>query len=262
MVTCWAHTLGDCSNTQSREHYVSKGLFVSDGLRVRGLPWCRYETKTIGLGSATSKILCTSHNERLAELDAEAVRAFESFREIFTLRARQAQLPGRLWKRRVWSLNARLLERWFLKTFINLVQVQQPLAQWRGTSDGQPPIELVRATFGLIPIDPPLGLYAAGAVDHIVVSDGDTVAFAPLHHAADGTLAAGAFEFRGFRFVVKWTEADLNSFFRTVAFRDSSFAGWHESRLEPLKDVKFMSGATVAQQLSFKWPPFRKPKAG
>lgn len=257
MVNCWARELGDCCDAQSKEHYVTKGLFNSKGLHVRGLPWCRHETKRIGLGSAASSILCRDHNSRLSPLDAEAVRTFEALREIFELRHRQAQLPPRLWKKRVWTVNARLLERWFLKTFINLGQIQQPIEQWRGASEGKPPLDAVRAVFGLAPITTPFGLHAAAGVGQKVMSDGDTLAFVSLRHVTDRTLAAGAFEFRGFRFVLKWTGQDLEPFLRTAASRDPSFAGWDGGDLiHPLKKVVFSSGGRAAQELHFKWQPF------
>ena len=50
--------MGGCSSKQSGEHYVTKGLFEGDSLKVKGLPWCKFEEKTIGLGSATANILC------------------------------------------------------------------------------------------------------------------------------------------------------------------------------------------------------------
>lgn len=263
MVTCWAHELGDCSDTQSREHYVSKGLFRSKAVLVRGLPWCRHETKRIGLDSAASNILCRDHNSRLSPLDAEAARAFSSLREIFELKSRQAQLAPRLWMRRSWTLDARLLERWFLKTFINLTQIQRPIGQWRGASKDQPPIEAVRAVFGLAPIKPPFGLHAAARVDQDVVSDNDALAFAPLHHTADRTLAAGAFAFRGFRFVLGWTDGDLRPLFHTAAFQDPAFTGWHGSDLlQPLKKLVFNFRGSAAQELHLKWRPFRSAGSG
>ena len=131
-VTCWAESLGGCSSVQSREHYISKGLFEGDSIIQKGLPWCKFEEKEIGLASASAKILCKTHNERLSILDDEAIRAFDSLREILLLQSRQKKLAPRIWKVRTWHLNGLLLDRWFLKTLVNLMHVQTQAIEFRG----------------------------------------------------------------------------------------------------------------------------------
>jgi len=71
VVRCWAAFRGDCSKHQSKEHYVSKGLF-KDSITIKGLPWCKDDETTIGISSFTSKILCSKHNHELSEADKEA----------------------------------------------------------------------------------------------------------------------------------------------------------------------------------------------
>ena len=50
-------SLGACPRVQSREHYISKGLFEGDSVKLKGLPWCKFEEITIGLASASTKIV-------------------------------------------------------------------------------------------------------------------------------------------------------------------------------------------------------------
>lgn len=257
-VTCWAGCLGGCSQVQSREHYVSKGLFNGKSIKLSGLPWCKLEEKTIGLASAASKMLCKTHNERLSTLDEEAIRAFDALREIFSLQARQKKLKARNWKVRTWRLNGPLLERWFLKTLINLAQVQTQAIAWPNATEPRVPSrEAVEACFGQRPILSPRGLYAAAAVGHRIDSR-DYVSFSPIIDSLTQTLAGGAFEFRGFRFVLAWTDSDLRSFIRRLGESVAVFAGWQDSDLmHPLRGVNFTVRERRAQTLKVVWPAFK-----
>jgi len=257
-VTCWADCIGGCSSIQSREHYVSKGLFEGDSIKLKGLPWCKVDEKTIGLDAAASKILCKTHNERLSKLDDEAIRAFRALREIFSLRARQEKMDPRYWKVRTWRLNGRLLERWFLKTLINLGQVQTQAFAWPGMTEPRVPVlEAVQACFGLAPIRSPRGLYAAAAVGHRVDSH-DYVSFSPITETSSQAMIGGAFEFRGFRFVLAWTDSDLRPFIRRLGESVETFTGWRNSDLmHPFRGVNFTVGNRRSQTLQIVWPPFK-----
>lgn len=261
-VTCWAAGLGECSDIQSREHYISKGLFKGKSLKLQGLPWCKTTEAEIGLASASSKILCKLHNERLSILDDEAIRTFDCVRRIFALQAVQKQLPVQHWKVQRWTLNGRLLERWFLKTMVNLVMVQTADAVWPGSTVVRlPPKDVVAACFGAVPILSPRGLYAAGAVGQNVNSH-DSVSFAPLTHLATQTLAGGVFEFRGLRFILAWTEHNLEMFIRRMAETVPAFAGWQDSSLlHPFKGMNFNVGDRRAQMIKIVWPPFTPERA-
>ena len=68
-----------------------------------------------------------------------------------------------------------------------------------------PPEDVVAACFGIPPIRSPLGVHAAAAVRHNVDSH-DCVTVAPLTDKSTEALAGGAFEFRGLRIVLAWTD--------------------------------------------------------
>ncbi len=256
-VRCWAKVLGDCCDTQSREHYVTKGLFEGTSLRLKGLPFCKVDEITIGLGSAASKTLCKTHNERLSPLDDEAIRAFDCLREIFLLQQKQKAMAPRAWKVRTWKLNGRRFERWFLKTLVNLVQVQTESMNWPNGTNRLPTTDVVEACFGLRPIVSPRGLHAAAAVGHTVDSH-DYVSFAPIRDASSQALAGGAFEFRGFRFVLAWTDRDLAPFVRHLANVAPAFHGWRSAGLlHPFRGVNFKVHDRQAQVIVVKWPQFK-----
>jgi hypothetical protein len=59
MDKCWAACLGDCSDKMSREHVITEGVFLSDDIKVKGLPWCRDDFTVIGLTNLVRKNLCS-----------------------------------------------------------------------------------------------------------------------------------------------------------------------------------------------------------
>src|SRR5258706_14079565 len=78
---CWAACLGSCDGVLSREHIVNKSLFISPSVEVTGFPWCKGETKRIGLESLTKRALCVKHNNDLSPLDAVGAHAFDVLRQ-------------------------------------------------------------------------------------------------------------------------------------------------------------------------------------
>src|SRR4051794_31716079 len=79
---CWAACLGNCADKPSREHIVSRGLFIGDTVRVEGFHWCKTGPREVGLASLTAKILCKKHNSDLSEVDTGGAEAFNIFRQL------------------------------------------------------------------------------------------------------------------------------------------------------------------------------------
>ena len=77
LIDCWAASLGDRSQKQSREHIVSEGLW-NQVVEVQGLHWCKDSPKRIGISSLTEKTLCDEHNRGLSPADLEGKRLFEA----------------------------------------------------------------------------------------------------------------------------------------------------------------------------------------
>jgi hypothetical protein len=235
---------------------VSKGLFEGNAMKLKGLPWCKTEERTIGLASASSKMLCKKHNEALSCLDDEAIRMFDFLRELNRLRAVQTGMPTQAWRAREWRVNGRLLERWFVKTLINLVHVQGQDMSWPGGVRPRIPTrEVVEACFGLAPIVRPRGLHGAAAVGQTVDSH-DFVSFSPITQL--DILAGAAFEFRGLRFLLAWTDRDLHPVIDGLAASRPEFAGWRGSHLlQPFRGLNSRVGAHRSSAIKIVWPPFR-----
>jgi hypothetical protein len=242
---------------QSREHYISRSLFGGPSIRIQGFRWCKDEEIEIGIGAATSKILCKMHNEGLSELDTAAGKSFDCFRQIMILENTRKAMASRLWHVQKHKVNGRLLERWFLKTLINLVCVQDTALTWIGGSERmKPPRLLVEQCFGLQSIDPPHGLRAAAGVGQSI-DFRDYVKFSPITKANTVEIGGGMFEFRGLRFVMSLVDQDLEPFVNGVAEQVKALAGWQGSRfLFPLKGVTFTIGSRLSQELKITWPSF------
>jgi len=133
---CWAEVLGDCAGGTSREHYVSDGIFDSEVITAFGLHWCKQKPMRVALRGAVSKILCKRHNEELSAFDSEASKLS---RFLYT------NLLGDPFTAAEVTLRGDLLEKWALKTFVNLgyIGALDPIDHKRKEPDAQ----LVRCVF-------------------------------------------------------------------------------------------------------------------
>jgi len=119
---CWAASLGDCKGKISREHLVSECLLPEGGIRVSGFPWCKDEPKFVGNAALVGNILCEKHNSELSELDSSAKRSFDILNESWRLYGIRSKIINRRWPQKTFIIDGVLLERWFVKTFINLIR--------------------------------------------------------------------------------------------------------------------------------------------
>ena len=101
---CWANYRRDCDRGMSDEHLLSKALFPQQAVYVSGFDWCGAAEKKIGINSLQRRFLCEKHNNALSPADTEAVEALSAFASGESQR----------------EINGGLLERWLLKSAINL----------------------------------------------------------------------------------------------------------------------------------------------
>ncbi|SHN40551.1 hypothetical protein SAMN05192549_11112 [Duganella sacchari] len=205
---CWAASRGDCTGKISREHVVSKCLFITPKVQVQGYSWCKHEPKVVGIEAITSKILCKGHNNSLTDLDAAAGHAFNAIRE-HCYRENQHRKVSPLSELMVPPavIDAKLLERWLLKTLLNLSFKGDLFIGEDGTEKGVPPKSLVDTCFGSQPFEGKAGMYVAANLGMWIRST-DTIQFAPLIKD-DERILGGFFEFRGIRFFLDLTKEGL-----------------------------------------------------
>lgn len=167
---CWARPLGDCSGDITREHTISAGVLASRTVSVQGLPWCRDEPKVVGVPSLVAKRLCKGHNEGLSECDLEAKRLFDVMDAAVLLDDERRKRPPREWLSNVVThhISGHLLERWLLKTLINMTVDSGKLIGDGATDAGVIDPELVAVAFGRAAFSPPRGLYGGAIVGETV----------------------------------------------------------------------------------------------
>lgn len=185
---------------------MSEGLFEGTEIMVQGFPWCRNEPKSIGLGSLVAKILCRKHNSDLSEVDDAAIHCFNVFREGIRLQQTRGVLQnpqkwavpfGINWNVRRFVIDGPRLERWFLKTLINLSFGGEWIIGPGSHAPGTPSTELVEIAFGRREFQPQAGLFIAAHRGQQIDSH-DRVNITPM---TDGNnLVAGRFNFRGYTF--------------------------------------------------------------
>jgi hypothetical protein len=206
---CWAASLADCGGKLSREHTISECLFPSGKVTVRGFDWCRNEAKTIGVGSLVGRVLCERHNSSLSELDSEMLKCFESIRESARLNDVRKELGHTHWNIKRFEIDGRLLERWFLKTLINL----NFEGRWKFGDDaesvGVPPKELVEMAFGRRAFEKHAGMYmSVRPGETIAMLDG--VSFRALTEL--DRLVAGEFTICGYKFILSLVSEAVSEF--------------------------------------------------
>src|SRR5688572_9498207 len=121
---CWARGIGGCRDGMSGEHLVSENLWSGDAIYVVGFEWCKTAPKKVGLSSLTANILCRQHNSDLSPVDEAGGHAFRAMRDSALLVEARRQVPHVPWLLRWFGTDGPMLERWFLKTAINLLAVQ------------------------------------------------------------------------------------------------------------------------------------------
>lgn len=252
MKTCWAETYPTCGGGLSGEHLITHGLFrQSKVVQVQGLPWCVEAPKTVGIKAITSNILCRDHNSALSLLDDTAIAAFKVFREK-THTSRFKISPIKLLQEKPPQVNGLLLERWFLKTMLNLAVSQPYLIGPSGTEPGIPPADLVEVVFGRRPFWPGSGLSALAAIG-MPVHFGEEIVHVAIYE--DSTRLMGAiFSFFGVAFLL-WLGGEEEKL-SIAALKELVPAKWGkvEALLTPPRVIRLsMSPVITVTAIEFVW---------
>ena len=213
---CWANSLNDCCEKITREHIISEGV-LPDLIDIQGFSWCTVAKTNFPKARLVSKILCETHNSRLSLLDSSAIeisKQFKQFKNLSDERRKVVRIRNRKFARLQLNMDARLFERWLLKTLCNLATCQP-------SSTGNkwwPPEDLVTIIFGFKPI----GINAGAGMPVVAGAQlqlGPTFAAAPLRKFNE--IVGLAIDFHGHPFVCTWhepvAEMDLPSIFRPAA---------------------------------------------
>lgn len=165
-------------------------------------PWCLTEPQQIGIGSLTARILCTTHNNALSDLDEAAGEAFKTLQRAADLDAKRSASPGKRFERVRYGIDGVLLERWFMKTALNFGAMHKGDDKWAidGNLLSRPGVALVSRSFGSAQFTGESGLYLVGTVgENLLV--GSSFEAGPLYRFDEGVIGF-IFTFRGFRFLL------------------------------------------------------------
>jgi hypothetical protein len=199
---------------------------------VSGFPFLRGDTRTISVNRLVAKILCRKHNEALSEVDTAAGHFFNvmrAFRHRAAMRAKGYRKPGGI---DMYDVDGFLVERWMLKTIINLM-VDQPLRQERWRPDDV----WVRCAYGLAPFPDRCGLYLLADNKYRKASPDSGICIWTLTKGKNADLLTGGH--------YKIEEAQF-------AITMAPLAGAHQPlyRLRALKDKPALE---LRQIINFRW---------
>lgn len=177
MTKCWANSLGGC-NGLSGEHVFSNAIFkagCSCPIVIEGVQRIRRGEPT--RGAEKSNILCRYHNSLLSPLDATIGQVAQ-----FQAKANEESFTDSLY------IEGELLERWLLKTVINVAA-----AGWTGSKKWCPSADIVRAIFGCESVPNRFGLYSVDGL-HPGHRPSGGASFTPIHMTSPhGPTFAGAY---------------------------------------------------------------------
>jgi hypothetical protein len=257
MIECWAAELGSCGRKQSGEHVITRALFApSRNVIVRGLRWCLTEPLSIGLNSLKSNILCDVHNSALSPADQAADALQSTILEVDRIERLRLQSPRHRWSPKRRQVDGFPLERWFVKTALNLLTGAGDFSPWplRGPRKVLPPRHLVDAAFGRSDLDEPLGLYAVARVG----SNTGTLGHIGCGTLLDGNnqVAAAFYEFHGLRFLLWLSSAAIPLSPNPLESIDD---WWGSELLRHPVAVRWERLGSLSQSIEFRWPTHRPP---
>jgi hypothetical protein len=246
---CWAACVGKCSDKLSGEHLVSQSLFLNDFVTVQGMPWCKDQPKRIGLSRLTAKILCDRHNNALSPVDTAGAEAFATIRELMKVLRVRKTLKPHIWKIRRYEIDGQGLERWFLKTLINVCCNGPTRIGRYSDKPGWPDQQLVETAFGLKTFEGRAGLYSLFKVGEQINSN-DDLACVPILNASD-YIEGGFFRFRGFGFLLFLDPEGPKGNLSAIGLR-SEDAGQFQLMFRQ-KHFRDVTGKYVSQIVTFRW---------
>lgn len=248
MKRCWAEALGDCAGPITGEHVVSRAVFTEDHVTVKGFRWCRDEPRQIGLNSLTVNVLCAHHNNTLTSLDDAAGDAMRVFRESLKTSERNKRLmPWVLPTVKRFRLDAALLERWMLKTSLNIKHGRMLTEGNLDISDVATTVE-AELCFGRRPFEGVAGMYVAYS-ENMKLNLIDKVEIVTLVDSGD--LVGVRFELHGFRFVLNLRSTKPIPPLETIPGMDPAWAGAYLSR--PFKHARFNHMSWPSHYVDFDW---------
>jgi hypothetical protein len=139
------------------------------------------------------------------------------------------------------------MERWFLKTMINMVTASPGNTFWAGGE--APPARLVRVAFGEHSLVPPQGLYAATDIGRsLQLASPFVLGFTPISHSS-GALLGAFFELLGLRWILWLSDEPLPT--QAIPHLVSDWDATPPHR--HLREYRFLIRRRISHILHFRW---------
>lgn len=153
---CWASINGGCRGELTKEHVISASVLkIIGNIRVGKE---RDEYKTFGTGSYVLKRLCEHHNSELSKYDDEARKFFSALTTIGDV-LKEVSRPNNLSEQREFTIGKLHLERWFAKTFMNMVLFNTTVFKPENLPFYVTPQSIINQLYNGSLFKPPFGLY-------------------------------------------------------------------------------------------------------
>lgn len=191
---------------------------------MQGFHWCTDAPVEIGIANLTAKILCKTHNSDLSDIDSGGAHAFNQFRELTRLKNVREGMKERRWTIKKYYVDGELLERWLLKTLINIGYGKEHPIGSDSIAPGKPTDRLVKIAFGKESFQGRAGMYTVAQVGMNVALE-ERVCFDALLNR-DHKVVGALFRFRGMTFLLSLEPEGVDSL-RGISFKgeDLSHAG-------------------------------------
>ena len=155
---CYAAQLGGCFGPLNREHFISEKLLnefmEKGGVQVTGFPHGNESGKPLGVPSIAARVLCTSHNEKLSDVDTEGGHFLKAF-----FRTHNGLMNEEFTTEQTYDFKGPLIERWLLKYGCGLIASGQAGVGTQRLQKSAPPVEFLQVLFGLETLPDDWGLY-------------------------------------------------------------------------------------------------------
>ena len=209
-VKCYASVIGECSDTQSDEHYVSQGLFKNKFITVEGQKWAE-KPKEVSKSKIGLPILCTNHNTLLSPIDVYGIKIFRILEDCVIKQNKRFNLPrSSLWKKDRYLIKGIEFEKWMIKAAIG-VTFEDPENKWHLENSEllNPPREIVEALFGIKKLRNPMGLYGIFAPNDTLEIE-DRIGLTTLLHPQTKRYIGSLVNFRHFHFLIYLTDEKVS----------------------------------------------------
>ncbi|MBM9578179.1 hypothetical protein JWG45_13560 [Leptospira sp. 201903070] len=247
-MNCYANSLKNCSNIQSKEHIISKNIF-EEKVFVQGFSWCLNEAKEISVSKAVAKLLCTKHNNSLSDYDTEAGKFFRFMNEFSEHDSQMKARNYRFVENKKYNVNGLKLERWFVKTFLNII-----FANKKEYRDKINLTYLLDVLYNEKNFEEPFGLNIMVRVGDKIKSK-DSIFHTPVFDSTRKEIVGALFEFRGVKFLLKIPPKTVNSDGPVILLDEDlkdwdGLAGlWHQNRVQ----MAIPNSKKIFQIIEFFW---------